>query len=34
MWSWIDSMRSVAIAEAVNSLKCHTDMEALGGMAA
>ena len=29
VWSWIDSMRSVAIAEAVNNLKCHTDMEAL-----
>ena len=29
MWSWIDSMRSAAIASAVDSLKHQTDMEAL-----
>ena len=29
LWSWIDSMRSAAIAAAVDGLKHHSDMEAL-----
>ena len=29
MWSWIESMKSVAIAEAVDGLKHHSDIEAL-----
>ena len=29
MWSWIDSMRSAAIAVAVDGLKHHSDIEAL-----
>ena len=29
LWSWIDSMKSAAIAAAVDGLKHHSDMEAL-----
>ena len=29
LWSWIDSMRSAAIAVAVDGLKHHSDIEAL-----
>ena len=29
LWSWIDSMRSAAIAAAVDGLKHHSDIEAL-----
>ena len=29
LWSWIESMKSVAIAEAVDGLKHHSDIEAL-----